>query len=30
MSAQCSLCRIALEDVSVVRGGQTLLQDPLA
>ncbi|MBR3765496.1 MAG: metal ABC transporter ATP-binding protein [Clostridia bacterium] len=27
MSAQCSLCRIALEDVSVVRGGQTPLQD---
>lgn len=23
----CSLCRIALENVSVVRGGQTLLQD---
>jgi len=27
MSNQCSLCRIALEDVTVVRGGQTLLQD---
>ena len=27
MANQCSLCRIALEDVSVVRGGQTLLQD---
>ena len=27
MSDQCSLCRIALENVSVVRGGQTLLQD---
>ena len=27
MSNQCSLCRIALEGVSVVRGGQTLLQD---
>ena len=27
MPNQCSLCRIALENVSVVRGGQTLLQD---
>lgn len=27
MSNQCSLCRIALEGVSVVRSGQTLLQD---
>ncbi len=27
MASTCSLCRIALEDVSVVRGGQTLLQD---
>ena len=27
MSDQCSLCRIALEDVSVVRGGQTLLEN---
>ncbi len=27
MANTCSLCRIALENVSVVRGGQTLLQD---
>ena len=27
MSSQCSLCRIALENVSVTRGGQTLLTD---
>ncbi len=27
MPTQCSLCRIALENVSVVRGGQTLLTD---
>ena len=27
MPNSCSLCRIALENVSVVRGGQTLLQD---
>ena len=27
MADNCKLCRIALENVSVVRGGQTLLQD---
>ncbi len=27
MANSCSLCRIALEDVGVVRGGQTLLKD---
>ncbi len=27
MATTCSLCRIALENVSVVRGGQTLLSD---